>query len=202
MLNSLKRFYEEKGRVSIANDFNNNPEYPSDSTIITRFGRWNDAIDMAGLSDKRLYTEEELLSGILRFCAEYNKIPTVRDFKNNPKYPSLYAYMKFGGLQKALKLLELDIDTLYKKGLLKPGANQQKGRLFELIVLDHFEKNPIDLSGNDNSSSCDGICPNGKIYEVKSSKLYNKEYWKYNIRNKLSMKIIRNYYMHGEYQES
>jgi len=87
-------------------------------------------------------------------------------------------------LEVLLKLAGLDIDTLYKKGLLKPETNQQKGRLFELIILYHFEKNPIDLSGNKYNSSCDGICPNGKIYEAKSSKLYHGENWKYNIRNK------------------
>ncbi len=184
LLNSLKEFYDEHGRVPVANDFNNNPKYPSDSTIIIRFGRWNNAIDMAELSEKRLYTEAELLNGIKRFYTENNRIPVSRDFRNNSKYPSYYAYMKFGGLQKALKLVGLDIDTLYKKGLLKPETNQQKGRLFELIILYHFEENPIDLSGEKIGSSCDGICPNGKIYEVKSSKLYDKENWKYNTRNK------------------
>jgi hypothetical protein len=184
LLNSIKRFYEKYDRVPMAVDFNNNPEYPGNNAIITRFGSWNNAIDMTGLSEKRLYTEEELIDGIRRFHAEYNRIPTARDFKNNSKYPSYYAYLRFGGLQKVLKLAELDIDTLYKKGLLRPETNQQKGRLLELIMLDQFEKIPVDMSGKKNNSPCDGICPNGKIYEVKSSKLYDNEYWKYNIRNK------------------
>ena len=94
LLNSLKRFYEKNGRVPVANDFNNDPKYPSDSTIIIRFGTWNNAIEMAGLSEKRLYTEEDLLNGIWRFYKENRDLEVF----------SYYAYQRFGGFAKISRI--------------------------------------------------------------------------------------------------
>lgn len=59
---------------------------------------------------------------------------------------------------------------LVKKGIVK--TYQQKARLAEIIVKDHFKENPVDLAGKNQNSSCDGICPNGKSYDVKSSALH------------------------------
>lgn len=52
LLNYLKQFYEENGRVPIHIDFNANPNYPSFSNYFKYFGSWNRSIELAGLSNK------------------------------------------------------------------------------------------------------------------------------------------------------
>lgn len=63
-------------------------------------------------------------------------------------------------------------------------TNNQKARLAEMKIIDHFKRRSIDLSGNSWHSYHDGICPDGQIYEVKSFKLYANMFWNYNTRNK------------------
>jgi len=74
-----------------------------------------------------------------------------------------------------------------KKGVVE--TSDQKARFSEMIIRDHFEKNPIDLAGENKLSHCDGICPNGKTYDVKSSKFYNKGCYAFGIHNKYKEKI-------------
>lgn len=52
---------------------------------------------------------------LIRFYEENGSPPTERNFTNNPDYPGFKIYQKrFGGWQKALKLVGLDIDWLRK----------------------------------------------------------------------------------------
>lgn len=46
------------------------------------------------------------------------------------------------------------------------GSFWEKG-LVEIIVRDRFKRHPVDLAGENKGSHCDGICPNGKNYDVK-----------------------------------
>lgn len=71
---------------------------------------------------------------------------------------------------------------MVKKGNLI--TNEQKARLAEMIIRDHFKTHHADLAGENKNSLCDGICPNGKTYDVKSSKLHKGIYWLFNTRNK------------------
>lgn len=104
------------------------------------------------------------------------------DFNNNPKYPSFSTYQyRFGNWNNALKLAGLDIDTMIKKCVM-PDTNH-KGRLFELYVKRHFEKEIVDLSGQNHCSPFDGICPEGMIYDAKSSYL-SRYGWQYHFKNK------------------
>lgn len=117
------------------------------------------------------------------------------DFINNPKYPGYGIYQRrFGSFQKGLKLVGLDFDTVTRNGIIE--NNKQKGRLFEICVLEHFENKSKDLSGENQNSPCDGICPKGHIYDVKSSKLYNNRYYMFNTRNKFREEI-EHYYFGG-----
>ena len=66
---------------------------------------------------------------------------------NNPEYPSSWMYydrfgtwnnaLEMAGLDKALKLVGLDVDTMAKKGILD--TSQQKARLLEMYVIEHFD---------------------------------------------------------------
>lgn len=119
------------------------------------------------------YTDEELLNELIRFKKEHGRSPIKEDFKNNPEYPSYVTYQRrFGSWYNALKIAGLDID------LMGPQGNSYRGRQTEITVLNHFKQHPIDLAGENQNSTYDGICPNGKTYDVKSSKfdLYTKRY--------------------------
>ena len=123
------------------------------------------------------------------FFDENGHPPSIRDFINNPLYPSFATYQyRFGSWNNALKMAGLDIDIIVGQGILD--NNYQKGRLAEIVIRDHFNKNSVDLSGKNCHSPCDGICPNGKIYDVKSSKFYNeRSRWDFGLRNKHRDKI-------------
>lgn len=174
LLEFLRKFEIEKGRVPVERDFMNNHKYPSSWIYYDRFGTWNKALEMAGLDDNEfLYKESELLNFLRQYYEKNGRPPTARDFANDPEYPSPEPYKRrFGSWSKALKLVELDVDTMVKKGILD--TSQQKARL-QMYVIEHFENKPIDLSGENQNSSCDGICPKGMIYDVKSSKLHSQK---------------------------
>lgn len=134
---------------------------------------------------RRYYTDEQLLNYLIQFYKKYGRPPTMEDFKNNSEYPNPITYQKrFGSWTNALKMVGLDVESMIEKGVII--TRQQKARFAEIIVIDHFEKNPIDLAGENQNSPCDGICPNNKTYDVKSSKLmeYNGTlFWQFHTNN-------------------
>jgi len=52
------------------------------------------------------------------------------------------------------------------------------------------------LAGENQNSPCDGICPNGMSYDVKSSKLHGNAYYNFHTNNKYKDKI-QLYYLLG-----
>lgn len=140
------------------------------------------------------YPNEEMLNCLIQFYEENERPPSQNDFSNNPEYPSYITYRsRFGSWSNALKLVGLDADSMVRKGFVE--TNHQKARLSELKVIDHFKNEPIDLAGENCLSPCDGICPNGKTYDVKSSKLYRGEYYDFSIRNKYREEIEIYYFL-------
>ena len=141
--------------------------------------------------DTRRYTDEELLNYLIQFFEKYGRVPIARDLDNNPEYPNVGTYKrKFGGWSNALKLVGLDIDSMVKNGIIE--TSDQKSRLAEIKVIEHFKQHPIDLAGENKNSPCDGICPNGKTYDVKSSTLLSDEhgeYYCFSTRNKYKEEI-------------
>lgn len=177
----LRQFYEEYGRIPSARDFKNNPEYPDYHTYQKRFGSWNKALEKTfGLKrDKhKTYTEEELLNGLRLFEKEYGRIPTEKDFRNNPEYPSIWSYHeRFGSWIDSLIKAGLNVDLMGRQG------DKYRGRQVEIAILNHLENKPIDLSGENRNSYCDAIDPNDGPYEVKSSRLCNGTYYLFTTRN-------------------
>jgi hypothetical protein len=140
------------------------------------------------------YTEEELLNYLINFYKENGRPPTEKDFKNNPEYPHFSTYVRrFGSWTNVLRQIELDVDSMVKKGIVE--TSDQKARLSELKVIEHFKRNPIDLAGNNKLNPYDGICPNGKTYDVKSSKLYDGKYYRFKTRNKYRENIEIYYFL-------
>lgn len=68
-------------------------------------------------------------------------------------------------------------------------CDSYRGRQAEIKVLNHFKQYPTDLAGENSNSHCDGICPNGKTYDVKSSKFYDEGRYRFSIRNKYKEEI-------------
>lgn len=190
LLENIKKFEKENGRIPQARDFRNNPDYPNAGTYIKHFGSWNKAIELAGFEAVHLYTREELLEYMRQFYIKNGRPPTANDFHHHPDYPNQDTYFKyFETFQKALKLINLDVDTVVRKGILD--NNQQKARLFELYVKEHFTEESIDLSGQNCLSPYDGICPTGQIYDAKSRKFNHMlNCWSFAFKNKHKAEII------------
>ncbi len=192
LLNIMRTFREEKGRNPTTDDFIHNPKYPSFTTYQSHFGSWKDALIKAGLdiTEKRrpIYTHEELMNYLHDYHKKNGKVPTKADFYNNPDYPSYGPYIfRYGSWSNALKEAKLDLDTMIQNGHIE--TNIQKGRNAEIIIRDSFEKESIDLAGENCKSPYDGICPNYQTYEVKSAGLTTRPgrdpYFDFNTRSEL-----------------
>jgi len=184
LLDYLIQFYDDTGRPPIQKDFENNSVYPHYGVYIKRFGSWNNALNMAGLQ-VNVFTNlanEELLEHLVHFYDKERRPPTIKDFTHNRKYPNFQQYIgRFGSWNNALKLVGLDADSMIRKGIIE--TDNQKARLAELLVLEHFSEKVQDLSGKDWKSPYDGICPKNQIYDVKSSKLHEDRYYQFNLDN-------------------
>lgn len=200
LLDYLNKFYEDNGKIPVQNDFKGNKNYPGFLVYIRRFGSWNNALKMVGfdINCHTNTTNDELLGSLKRFYEENVRPPTYNDFSNNPKYPSIRPYItRFGSWTNALKLVGLDVDTIIKKGIVQ--TKYHKERFFELCIKYHFEKESVDLSGNNRLSSFDGICSNGKTYDAKSCGLINGRYFLYHFKNKEKEEI--EYYYLGAFNK-
>lgn len=131
------------------------------------------------------YTDEELLEYPRQFEKENGRPPTERDFNiGDQRYPCANTYIdRFGSWNNVLKLIGMDSDTIIKQGKLL--NDNHKGRLWEISIIEVFDNKSIDLSGNNWCSPYDGICPNGKIYDAKSSGLSeNGLRWDFHAKHK------------------
>jgi len=188
ILDLIKKTYDNEKRVLTRSEFCNNSNHPSENVIYKLFGSWNNALIEAGLWDKRdfsRHTDEELLGYLVQFYEENRRLPTIRGFTNNPEYPGFATYQnRFGSWENVLKLVALDTASMVRKGVVE--TENQKARLAEIFVREHFDdiEKVVDLSGKNRKSPYDGICPKGKIHDVKSSKLRNdRDRWVFAINN-------------------
>jgi len=116
LINYLKKFYEEKGRVPVRRDFINSSEYPNYQNYTAHFETWNSALKTAGLKVydpfEKNYTDEQLLDELRRFKREEGRSPGQMDFNNNPEYPGFVTYQRrFGTWNAAIKLAGLETNV-------------------------------------------------------------------------------------------
>lgn len=188
LLTLINKFYQENGRVPTKEDFDYNPEYPCSTTYRIRFDSWTNALKKAGMDSYKkeiikIYTDDELLNLLSDFYQENRRVPTAYEFANNPGYPGVSTYQRrFGSWSNALKFVSLDLDSVVKKGIVT--NYDQKARLAELYVSEFFQSRGIDLSRDNKNSSIDGMCPKGQIYDVKSSRLLEDNYFVFSFHNK------------------
>lgn len=76
---------------------------PHPKTIQERFGSWENAISIAGLSSNKYYEKDFLVKEIERFIAEHKHIPSTNEFRFSEGYPGVKAYKRlFGSFNNAL----------------------------------------------------------------------------------------------------
>lgn len=184
LISVLQDWHKLHNRVPTYNDFRGSKP---DATVIERhFDGWNKALISAGFQVNMDYTkvsDNKLIDILKRYYEENGEIPIVSGYKSWRKKgdPSVSTYFyRFGTWINALKLAGFNIDMSSYEVI--------KGRAAELLVLNQFKKtNAVDLSGRNHQSPFDGICPNDKNYDVKSSKLCKQSYyydaWKFDLRN-------------------
>jgi len=115
LLDELCRAYNELGRVPTAADMKNSNGFISYTHYYACFGSFNNALIEAGLKTNLVinYSEEFLLSELLRFYEENGRSPTTFDFGRDSGYPSCSPYFKkFGSWNAALALVNLDINSI------------------------------------------------------------------------------------------
>lgn len=118
LLNELKRFYKENGRVPTSSEFDKaNTGYPSRKTYSKYFGSFNNALILAGFTPKnntnpkakpmpdgvKEYNKENLRYFFFKFIDEFGKVPTVKEMEKAKGYPTRQAYRKvFGSWNQAM----------------------------------------------------------------------------------------------------
>lgn len=105
LIDILKTFYMNNGRVPMVKDFKNIK--PNESTFIKRFGSWSNALKESGLKKikykEESYTKEDIIKYLKMFYEEFNKVPTIVDLKRTKGYPSATPIVRiFGNYKQAL----------------------------------------------------------------------------------------------------
>lgn len=192
----LKEFFEKNKISPLASDFGKDKGLPSWGTYRIHFGSWNNALKEANipLNIVHYYTDEYLLNELKRYYNDTGKIPSINGLRNtNNKYPFSDTYINhFDSWKNAIKMV----------GFSSIKNEVEKGRCGEVVVFNSFKNKEMamDISGKNSQSYFDGICPNGKIYDVKSSslncykstlknKLYIYDGWGFKFNNKEKEKI-------------
>lgn len=174
LIKNLQIWVKENDRLPKAEDLKYpNPHY---DTYRKEFGSLNNALIDAGIDiekySKQKLTEKhiELINKLQEWVKDNGKMPVANDLKYNPNYPSRSVYIKeFGSWD----------NSLIAAGFTPNNHENARGRQGELQTITEFKtKGAIDLSGQNRNSICDGQCPQGYMFDTKSSSLIKHHgYW-------------------------
>ena len=100
IINKIQEFYKNNNRVPTSRDFQKLPGYPGATTVQRHFGSWNGAIQAANLvvntpTYVESYNKESIIALIHKYFNTYEKVPTTRDFDQNPDYPDSTTVTKY-----------------------------------------------------------------------------------------------------------
>lgn len=115
------------------------------------------------------YKRELLIEKIQQFVKANGRLPTEYDFNKDPKYPHYATYQReFGSWNNALAMAGYKLND-----------HITRARQGEIQTISEFKtEGMIDLSGQNRNSTCDGICPQGEMFDTKSSSLIKLHgYW-------------------------
>lgn len=108
LIDKLSKKAKCLGRVPTQQEFNSDPDMPSFSTYVYRFGSYQAACRKANIlprkHGRRGMTDDELLGLLKNKAKELGRMPKWSDFGRKNKMPprQVYTY-RFGGIRKALR---------------------------------------------------------------------------------------------------
>lgn len=132
------------------------------------------------------YNQTVLIEILRKWAKQNNRIPVHSDLRRAQGLLSANTFVcYFGSWVEALRAANLHVKN----------SKSEDGREAEKLVAESCSC--IDLASRDRNSWCDGICPKGKTYDVKSSKLIRGSqnhgheyfYWSFLFGNKYKSKI-------------
>jgi len=107
LIENLQNIAEELGRTPTASDLLGR-EGPSNRAYSHRFGSWNDALEVAGLTEndtrKWYVTDEQLLKPLRELAKKLGHTPSLRESRDCKDTPSEPTYIRrFGSWSKAVE---------------------------------------------------------------------------------------------------
>lgn len=171
VIDKIKKFYEDKGRPPLKEDFVKAKEtgLPSYPIVLKFFKGVSEALREAGVplhTRSNIYTEQELLESLKRFYREEGRSPLQEECVSN-KHDYLFCattyLLRFGSFSKALEKAELPIR--------EPGRSVQEQEVLDFISNNYkglIEKNVRLTTGVE----FDIILP-----DLKLAIEYNGLYW-------------------------
>jgi hypothetical protein len=109
ILNELKRIAHKLGQNFVTQEnVNSNSEIISGSTIVYRFGSWENGVKKAGLENspgyRRTFSDEEYIENLLNVWTYHGRQPFYREMDEPPSKRTSGAYeARFGSWRKALE---------------------------------------------------------------------------------------------------
>lgn len=159
LLNYLKKYKDQFGRVPSSSDIQKEKGYPSAGTFVYRFGSFKKALEKADLTRSQFknnkYTDNELKDFFREIYEYYKRVPTISEFKEyreNNNTPSRdILILRFSSLKNLCEIVNLEYTlkpseqaTRVKR---KPQSNiirYSKVELKEFVFrfIEEFEKVP------------------------------------------------------------
>jgi len=118
LIAELYRFYNENGKIPRYKDMKTSNGYICLKRYITRFGTWNNALEVAGfdLHKKYNYSKDELILVLQNFYIKNGRSPTVFDINNLKNGPALTTFINmFGSWNAALNAANIPLNVLIHK---------------------------------------------------------------------------------------
>ena len=114
LIQMLRDYAKKHGRSPTVHIVNDNPEMPSANVFISRFGTFNEALEIAGLRANRRVkkrSREELIQCLKEYGKKIGRAPTCQMIDADPDMPYSSVYVKyFGGFNNALELAGFQIN--------------------------------------------------------------------------------------------
>lgn len=150
LIDDLKRVAEKLGLNKISSrQYNDNGAKYTAGTIVTRFGTWNKALEMADLNlvQQRDVSEEDLFKNLEDVWLNVGKQPTFRNMKPPTSKYSTYQYIaKFGTWIKALEaFIEfINSNVNFEKEVLSQGEDLENESEKEIVFKHKTKRNPSE----------------------------------------------------------
>ena len=115
-----------------------------------------------------MYKKDYLIDTLKTYLIKYGGGLSAKDYEKNKDKDdpgSMTFIRRFGSWLNAKEATGVKVDRHL--------CSAEMGRKAELAIFYMFDKTgAVDLSGQNRNSFCDGVDPDGKMYDVKSSKLH------------------------------